>query len=238
MDYFFAPPHLIGRDHLTIEGDEFSHLTHVMRKKPGDTIMVVDGAGNAFEATILDLTRHQAACRIEAHHRRLHEPDIAVHLAVALLKNTSNYDFLVEKCTELGVVSITPLHTERTIPRQARADRWQKIALAAMKQSGRCVLPVVTELVALDEFLDSAEDSSIRLIPHEKSTAPFLLNGFSRSPGMSVAVCIGPEGGFTDDEVKRAEQKGFTPVRLGQTRLRTETAAVVAAALCLHAGGD
>ena len=135
MEYFFTPPELISGRTLTIEGDEFSHLTHVMRKKSGDIVRVADGAGTAYEVTITDIRKRLALCAITGTFQRLNEPEIDVTAGVAILKNSSKFDFIVEKLTELGVNTIVPFTTERTIPRHAKSDRWRKLALAAMKPS-------------------------------------------------------------------------------------------------------
>jgi 16S rRNA (uracil1498-N3)-methyltransferase len=233
MEYFYTPLDHITARQLTIDGDEFSHLTHVMRKKAGDAIRVVDGIGTTYDATIAEITKRSALCTILSHHRRLHEPDIDVTLAVALLKNASNFDFLVEKTTELGVNAIIPLLTERTIPRHAKKDRWQKLALAAMKQSGRCVLPSVASLTSFKDFLAVTKTASLRLIPHERVESPSITQTLQRGGDSSIVVCIGPEGGFSDEEIDSAIRTGFTPISLGTRRLRTETAAIVAVASVL-----
>lgn len=232
MDFFYTPPHLITRTQVTIEGEEFAHLTHVMRKRIGDVIVVVDGKGSAYEVVIDAIAKDRALCTIETHQEMAREPRIDVTLAVGLLKNSSHFDFLVEKATEIGVNTIVPLLTERAIPRHARIDRWQKIALAAMKQSGRCVLPKVRPLVSFAEVLASTQSNGLRLIPHEKIDTRQMGDVVS-SDNSSVFICIGPEGGFTDNEVDEAVRSGFVPVSLGERRLRTETAAIVAASAVL-----
>jgi 16S rRNA (uracil1498-N3)-methyltransferase len=232
MEYFYTPPQCISHERLTIEGDEFAHLTHVMRKHAGDAIRVVDGIGNAFDVTIDEIAKRSAVCSMQASHVRLHEPDTSVTLAVSLLKNSSSFDFLVEKCTELGVISIIPLLTERTIPRHAKTERWQKLALAAMKQCGRCVLPTVADAQSFDEFIRRAPQSALRLIPHEKDESTPISKVMERVD-TSVLIAIGPEGGFSEHEIAVASQVGFIPVNLGKRRLRTETAAIVATAALL-----
>lgn len=242
MEYFYTPPKLISSSELIIEGDEFAHLTHVMRKTIGDSIRVVDGVGTAYDATITGLNKRSAQCAITGAHKRLHEPDIDVTLGVGILKNPSRFDFLVEKVTELGVNTIVPLLTERTIPRpndgverarHAKTERWQKLALAAMKQSGRCVLPVIGELTSFKKFVTSTPTDCLKLVLHEQSTRPIAtpLAGNSHN---RLRLCIGPEGGFAEDEITFAEGEGFLPVSLGQTRLRTETAAIAAAVRALQ----
>ncbi len=233
MEYFYTPPSLIHPPDLDITGEEFSHLTHVMRRKPGDEIRVVDGLGNVYDAVLRSVARGSARCSITSHDVRVNEPEIEVTLAVGILKSNSNFDFLVEKAVEIGVCRIVPLRTERTIPKQAKVDRWRKIALAAMKQSGRCVLPDVRPLTGLREFLSTAP-APRKLIPHEKVSGPSLHEA-AKGTG-HVCLCIGPEGGFSDEEIRIAREAGFAPVSLGPRRLRTETAAIVAtAALLLQA---
>jgi 16S rRNA (uracil1498-N3)-methyltransferase len=233
MEYFYTPPRLISRDQLTIEGEEFAHLTHVMRKKIGDAITVVDGKGHAYITTIAAIKNRSALCTIETHHDRLHEADVDVTVAVALLKNSSKYDFLVEKVTEIGVNTIVPLLTERTIPRHARTDRWQKLALAAMKQSGRCTLPTVHPVIIFADFLVRSGEADLKLLPTETPAIPPISQAVARRTWSSALICIGPEGGFTDEEVALARERGFLPVSLGTRRLRTETAAIVSVAAAI-----
>lgn len=233
MDYFYTPPHNISSDSLVIDGDEFVHLTHVMRKHVGDALRVVDGCGNAFDVVIREIHRRTAICVIRERHHLLNEPQRYLTLAVALLKNSAKFDFLVEKCTELGVSAIVPLLTERTLPRHGRTERWQTLALAAMKQSMRCVLPKIHEVRSLKAFLTSVASDSLKLLPHEKVASPTLFDILQQFNGESVCVCIGPEGGFSDEEVELARTAGFQAVSLGRRRLRTETAAIAATTLTM-----
>lgn len=234
MEYFFTPPELIGPTTLRIEGEEFAHLTHVMRRGPGDTIRVVDGQGHAYDVSIDGVERRSARCAILARHDNLHEPACRLTVAAALLKSGSAYDYLVEKCTEIGAASFVPLLTERTIPRHAKIDRWRKIALAAMKQCGRSVLPQVAEPVPLRELLGRGTGGSAALFLHEKEGSPPLEESF---PGgvrpARVTLCVGPEGGFSDAEAALAAAAGWQRACLGHRRLRAETAAVAASALVL-----
>jgi 16S rRNA (uracil1498-N3)-methyltransferase len=233
MEYFYAPPEDIAESELTIAGEEFSHLTHVMRKQVGDRLMVTDGAGSAYEATITEIVRRSARCSIQARHRMLHEPQVRLILGVGVLKNGSKFDFLVEKTTELGVHAIVPLLTSRTIPRHAKTDRWRKIALAAMKQSGRSVLPRIHPVTPLAEFLEGDWGAHTKILPYEKATTVWRPKFGDGPSGDAVLACIGPEGGFTDEEVDQAVRRGFQTVSLGERRLRTETAAIVTTAALL-----
>lgn len=234
MEYFFAPVELIGATTLRVEGEEYAHLTHVMRRGAGDIIRVVDGEGHAYDVRIESLERRSARCAILQRHDRLHEPACRVTVAPALLKSGSAFDFLIEKCTEIGVSAFAPLLTERSIPRHGKPERWRKIALAAMKQCGRSVLPGVREPATFPEYLARGGEDSLRLILHEKGGTPVIqecLAGPVRPA--RVDLCVGPEGGFSDAEVALAVSAGWQPVYLGPRRLRAETAGVVAAALVL-----
>ncbi len=227
METFYTPPRLVTPPLVTIEGDEFRHIAHVMRLRSGDSLRIVDGAGNAYDAVIDDISRTAARCSIKARHPLLNEPGRSITLAVGILKNPSRFDYLVEKSVELGVRTIVPLLTERTIPQHGNSARWQKLCIAAMKQSGRCVLPAVTPLTPFDEFVAALPAGIARYLAHEQERPA----GAAVPAGSGDAViCIGPEGGFSDREVSIAEQAGFTAVLLGPRRLRTETAAVVALA--------
>jgi 16S rRNA (uracil1498-N3)-methyltransferase len=230
MDYFYTTQ-IHGSD-FTIDGEEAAHLTHVMRKKEGDEIRIVDGKGTAYDARIESVSKRAAAGVILQAYPGHHEPSCNVTLAVALLKNPSKFDFLVEKVTELGVHEIIPLLTERTIPSHAKSDRWQKLALAAMKQSGRSYLPAVQPLRTLADVLAASGAFDRTLIAHERPlegrSVPAQFQEVS-----SAIILIGPEGGFSDAEMEKALAAGYQPWYLGERRLRTETAAVVAAALAL-----
>jgi 16S rRNA (uracil1498-N3)-methyltransferase len=232
LDYFYTPPDCVRGRSLTIEGDEFVHLTHVMRKQPGDRVMVVDGVGTAYEVRVEAIERRTARCSVVGRTARLHEPAVDVAVGVGLLKHPSSMDFLVEKLTELGVSTIVPLATERTIPDHARVARWEKIALAAMKQSCRCVLPALTGLTPFRDFIAQTRHEW-KIIPHEAADAPHLRDRLGDG-WTSATVCVGPEGGFSEREVALAVNEGFEPVVLGPRRLRTETAAIVAAAWLLR----
>lgn len=233
MECYYTPPDRVSGTHLSITGDEFSHLTHVMRKKPGDVFHVVDGAGTLYRVNIERIEPGSVLCATLSREESPSEPSRRLTLAVGLLKQTARFDMLVEKCTELGIWSIVPLITERTIARRARSDRWHKLALAAMKQSGRSVLPAILNPVTFQEFLPTPEPDSLRLIAHETIASPSLRE--LTTPGQPRAyVCIGPEGGFTEREIRGALEAGFTPVGMGLRRLRTETAAIVAVASLLQ----
>lgn len=226
LEFFFAPPGAVNAGKVVIEGEEFAHLTHVMRHREGDTIGIVDGAGMAYVAVITGMHKRAAHCTILSSHPGLHEPSRRLTLAIGMLKNPSRFDTAVEKASELGAGMIIPMFTARTIPRHAKIDRWQTIALASMKQCGRSVLPIVTQPATFEEVLQRGEGD--RLLLHEKAAEP--LTSVALPGGTTqCTVCIGPEGGFTDEEVAAAVSHHWRVVSLGTRRLRSETAAIAAA---------
>lgn len=123
MDYFYCPPNHISGTGFIIDEDEFSHLVHVMRKKEGDEIRIVDGHGNAYDARLEEIKKKTASGTITKTYPHHNEPALKLTVAVGVLKNPSKFDFLVEKITELGVREIIPMITERTIPSHAKTDR-------------------------------------------------------------------------------------------------------------------
>ena len=233
MDYFYCSPENITGTSLIIDGEEFTHLVHVMRKKEGDEIRVVDGRGSAYDVRLGEIRKKMVHATIHRVHERHHEPQRDVTVAVGILKNPSKFDFLVEKVTELGVNRVVPLLTERTIPHHAKIERWQKLALAAMKQCGRAHLPAVENLTPLSEFLSRQSNANLRLVAHEKSDTVLSVDKLLDGRQRSIVLLIGPEGGFSEEEVELSIKAGFTPISLGERRLRTETAATVLAALSL-----
>jgi 16S rRNA (uracil1498-N3)-methyltransferase len=229
MDYFYTPPSLIKSRLLSIQGEELHHLSKVLRKKVGETIVVVDGKEHAYKAVLESITRSSADCKILETIHHFNEPDIEVKLAFALLKNPSRMDFLVEKCTELGVREFIPMRTERAIVPRVHTERLQKIALSAMKQCGRCFLPLIHSPMDFDEVLTYLASCETKLITHEQAEEMIAVDNRLET----VGVLIGAEGGFTNGEVQAAVESGFKPVWLGPRRLRSETAAVAVLSLLL-----
>jgi 16S rRNA (uracil1498-N3)-methyltransferase len=230
MDYFFVDPKDVHDRVALVRGDEFKHLSRVLRKKEGDHIVLVDGEDHAFEAIIQSMDASHAECEILEVKHRVNEPKIDVTLAVSLLRNPARFDFLVEKVTELGARTIIPLLCERTIPRSEKHTRIEKIALSAMKQCGRSYLPTIQPLTPLASLLDHADDYDLRLIPHEKTEQSHFIGSVLQHHQQigSALVVIGPEGGFSEEEMKLANDKGLVPISLGPRRLRAETAAISA----------
>jgi 16S rRNA (uracil1498-N3)-methyltransferase len=224
MHLFFAPDFSVERPFLPEE--EARHALKVLRLGVGDAVRVTDGRGNFYEATVAGADAKK--CRLAVRH---HEPEsgkkgFSIHVAVAPTKNTDRTEWLVEKCVEIGVDQISFVLCERSERRHFNPERVEKIAVAAMKQSLKAYLPQLDELVPLRDFLQRPLPGH-KYIAHLVEGERQLLQRVAPTGG-SYCVLIGPEGDFTPGEVAAALASGFVPVSLGESRLRTETAGIVA----------
>jgi len=202
------------------------HCLRALRKQPGDVVEVTDGYGTLFRCRILDDALSGCTLQVE---EALQGADVRthhLHMAVSPLKNPSRFEWFLEKATEIGVGTITPILCERTEKQHFKPERFQNLLIAAMKQSGRTVLPVLNPPVPLTK-LAALQETTQRLIAWcgdgEKQPLPAIIQ-----PGLDTLILIGPEGDFSPKEVDLAMEAGCRPVSLGHARLRTETAAVVA----------
>jgi 16S rRNA (uracil1498-N3)-methyltransferase len=223
MEYYYTPRENISIDKLLIKGDEAKHLGKVLRKKEGEEIIVTDGERNLFRTKITKISSKEIECDILEKSCNVNEPEIKVYLFQSLLKNPDRFEFVIEKATELGVNKIYPLISENVVNKtRDRHDRWQSIALSAMKQSQRCYLPKVKRPTTLEK----ASDYETKLIAHERREKGG--RGFRKlAGGSTVAIFIGPEGGFSDTETEKALKSGFRILNLGSRKFRSETAAIV-----------
>jgi len=230
MDYFYVKLEDVTSHGITLRGDESKHLIRVLRKNIGDRIFVTDGNEMMYEVVIADIGKTDTHCTIAAIHRKYNEPSIDVTLAVSLLKNPARIDYLVEKTTELGVRSIIPISCERTLSNHEKHGRWEKVALSAMKQCGRSWLPRIQPLQKFNSFIENSSHDQLKFIFHEKTDPSRTIASELKlyKDIHSLLIVVGPEGGFTGEEITCAEHAGFKSISLGTRRLRAETAAVVA----------
>ena len=229
MYLFYTPD--IDRSHCLSE-DESGHCVRVLRYAAGDTILLTDGRGTTFTARItLAHPRHCEFDILKAE-KQDRNHSFHLHIAVAPTKNAERVEWMVEKCTEIGADEFTLLNCRYSERRQMRIDRLEKIILSAAKQSLTRYLPVIHEMTDFDAFIRSQSGSAASLPPQRfiahcyESDKHLLRDAVER--GRDVVMLIGPEGDFSEQEVAAALQTGFLPVSLGNSRLRTETAAVVA----------
>jgi 16S rRNA (uracil1498-N3)-methyltransferase len=230
MEYFYVKMEDVTSHGLTLRGDESKHLVRVLRKNVGDRIFVTDGNEMMYEAIISKIGKTDTQCTIAAIHHKYNEPTVDVTLAVSLLKNPARFDYLIEKTTELGVRTLLPITCERTISHTKNIGRMEKIACSAMKQCGRSWLPRIQPVQSFQSVLENSAHYQLKFILHEKtnSSRNIITEKKFHEDVHSLLLIVGPEGGFTDDEITRAEQSGMKSVSLGTRRLRAETAAIVA----------
>ena len=233
MHRFYCPD---IADTLTLGEEDSKHCVRVMRMAEGDTIEVVDGNGTLYTCRIT--MAHPKRCAIEVLDKEVQTPHWGhrIVLAIAPTKNLDRIEWLVEKCVEMGIDRIIPLrchNSERTV---LKTERLKKIMVAAMKQSLKATLPQLDEMTPLEQVVAEPFEGTRciaycdALLPREQRCT---LADVYR-PGSDVMVLIGPEGDFSPDEVQAATTTGFIPVTLGESRLRTETAGLMAVA-AIHA---
>lgn len=232
MEYYYTPQEYIFPDKLEIHGDEAKHLSKVLRKSAGDVINVTDGRYNLYKTRVDSVSAKNIVCSIITKIETNNEAGNKVFLYQSLLKNPSRFEYAVEKCTEIGVYEITPLISEHVINKTAsKTDRWQSIALSAMKQSQRIYLPVVNTPILFNQAFDEdLSDNILKLIAHEQKTdnSIYLKDLGNLNNYNSVKLFIGPEGGFSQSEIDKAVNYGFKVLNLGNRKYRSETAAVLA----------
>jgi 16S rRNA (uracil1498-N3)-methyltransferase len=193
----------------------------------GDTLHFTDGAGNMYEGIITEDDPHYMRVTVTGVTKDYGKRQYRLHIAISPLKNDDRLEWFIEKAVELGIDEITPLICARTEKKRIRKERLDGLILSAMKQSVKAFLPVLNEPVQFTEFINK-EHFGRRLIACCDTQLERKAITFAVGPGKDVLILIGPEGDFTDDEVKLASDAGFLPVHMGSSRLRTETAGVAA----------
>ncbi len=212
----------------TLSEEESAHCVRVLRYTAGDEILITDGRGTTYTARITNPHPKHCDFEIIASEKQEKHHAFHLHIAIAPTKNIERMEWAIEKCVEIGVDEITPLLCRFSERKQLRTDRLEKIILSAAKQSLTPYLPVLHELTPYDSFVrEQAKLNQQNFIAHcYKDEKRFLKDEMELS--RDVLVLIGPEGDFSEKEVADALALGFVPVSLGNSRLRTETAAVVA----------
>lgn len=229
---FFYIHHYTGQSQLELEETTSRHIVQVLRMQAGEMMQLTDGAGKLLRAEIIATGKKQCTVAIRET-TEVPPPAREISIGISLVKNSSRFEWFLEKATEIGVTEIIPLICERTEKEKFRYDRMQNICISALLQSQQCWLPRLREPRAFSDLVHAANPEH-RFIAHcieEGDRKP--LSSFLPVSGPAL-ILIGPEGDFTPSEVSAALQHHFLPVLLGETRLRTETAGMVAAVLlCL-----
>jgi 16S rRNA (uracil1498-N3)-methyltransferase len=244
---FYAPQISFASDgkSVTLSADEARHARDVLRLARGDEVFVFNGQGHEYRCVIVELTPHSAVLDVvEQVEPAKPASPLDLTLAVALLKS-EKFDLVVQKSTELGVTRVVPLITARADvkirePRDAhrKLERWQRIALESAKQCGRARLMRVDAPLNLDEFFGSIADVQLKIMFTERDGGSLADTFKTDARSACTVAMVGPEGGWTDDEIQQARASGWEIVTLGGRTLRAETAAIAVAALLQHRYGD
>ena len=227
----FYEPELPENNHgFQLSEASAHHCVQVLRKVAGDSIELTDGKGNACLATLLSVNKKQTLVTTQSF-QKSPVPPTQLTLCISLLKNSQRLEWLLEKVTEMGVAEIQPILCERTEHTRFRRDRMEGILIAAMIQSKQHYLPVLHDPIRLSKLMESPA-AAHQWIAHCAPGNQQPLVNYTASG--TCRMLIGPEGDFSDTEISRAIEHNYLPVSLGNTRLRTETAGMVATALILN----
>lgn len=243
FESFYVPPEKIDKTRIQIKGPEFKHLVKVTRKNRNDIINVIDGRGNMYVTLLSEVYRDYAIGEIQKRIRYSGEPNFRLTLAQAIPKGT-RFEWVIEKGTELGVSKFIPIISERSVIRgdTSKTERWSNLAVAAMKQCSRSILPEITVPCQFDDVLNSNAIYDFAVIAHPETTSKSLAEVITRRKKeishitkiKSGIILIGPEGGFTGPEIERARECKYITYSLGSRRLRSETAGIVSVAIMME----
>lgn len=227
MQLFYHPTISEATKEIPFDKEESRHIVKVLRMKDGDTFKITNGKGSFFSAEMINA--NPKGCLVKILSEEMQQPlPYQLHLAVAPTKLNDRYEWFLEKATEIGISEITPVicdHSERKV---IKPERYEKILQSAMKQSLKAYLPVLNKAVPYQDFINSEKATdSLKYMAHCEETNKKSLKAVLL-PNEKVTILIGPEGDFSSEEIALAKANGFVPVSLGESRLRTETAAIVA----------
>jgi 16S rRNA (uracil1498-N3)-methyltransferase len=224
VPYFYEPLIATGMTQFTLSETSSKHCVQVLRMDVGENLEITNGSGGLFHATIQVAHKKNAIVSVNSSFQNERPPQ-KIQLGISLLKNAVRLEWLFEKATEMGLTTITPLICDRTIHERFKTERMQQIIQSAMIQSQQTWLPVLTEPLPFQQFIEQA-NASQKLIAHCEPLQKTSIKSIESSN--DLVLLIGPEGDFTPTEIEAAIAKNFTPIDLGPTRLRTETAGIFA----------
>ncbi len=239
---FFVPPNWIEGQRARLEGDVAHQVSRVLRMSAGDEIILLDNSGREYSVQLTRFDKSAVEGNVVSVIEAQVESPLELILYQGLLKG-EKFQWVLQKCTELGVSRFVPLRSLRTVPQgqerleRTRYPRWRKIITEAAEQSGRCTLPELKPPISLQEACDQVDGHATSIMPWEEEITTSLRPVLRGIESRHVNIFIGPEGGFDKEEVDYARSQGLVPVSLGRRILRSETAAVAAVAAVLYEMG-
>ena len=220
MQFFYS--NKISEQLILLDGQEMIHCIKVLRKKVDDCVFITDGKGNLFHAKIVNILSNK--CELKILEKTINKNHVDIHLLISPTKNHKRIDWMIEKLVEVGIQRITFILCKNSIRTKVNLGRLNKIALSAMKQTQNTFLPIIDDCIDFNNIFEIIK-SSEKYIAHLNNDNTHLYSILQNKK--SRCILIGPEGDFTEDEVKKSIKHGFKEVSLGSSRLRTETAGLV-----------
>ena len=239
MHRFFVSSSVITSETVRLGGDVAHQIGRVLRMRPGDEIALFHGDGYEYRVRLTGIGKDEATGTVIGRDYGRAEPAIGVDMYLSLLNKPDKYEWALQKCTELGAATFVPIVAERCVPsppEKGRRERWERIIREATEQSGRCVVPQIAhklsfhEAVTIEEERQSNECTHLALVPVPGADLSLRDALQEAQRTRTVSIFIGPEGGFSDDELQAADKMGLLLVNMGPRVLRAETAAVAALA--------
>jgi len=226
MNLFYSGNINNEKTQIVLTNQEHAHLSKVLRKSNGDLINVTDGLGYIYKCRIDEIVKGSTTLSVlNSYHDNIEYPQLTI--AISITKKISRFEWFLEKATEIGVYSIIPIISQHSEKSRLNFDRCTKILVSAMKQSLRTRLPILNAPIGFNDYIKRTAEIDKKFIATCKANNSVLLK-HELKKGLSAEILIGPEGGFSEKEINNAKNTNFTPISLGQSRLRTETAGVSA----------
>lgn len=224
MQVFYTPE--IKKITYQLTEEESKHAIKVLRLEAGDEICMIDGTGGLYYGIIDDPNTKKCTIRVIEKIEQYNRKNYYLHIAIAPTKNNDRYEWFMEKATEIGIDEITPLLCERSERKIIKNERFEKIIMSAMKQSVKAYKPKLNKLTSFKDFIESNDNNGTFIAHCEDNPKPSFKSEISEI--QRITILIGPEGDFSPNEIKMAKDSGINEIHLGKSRLRTETAGIVA----------
>jgi 16S rRNA (uracil1498-N3)-methyltransferase len=226
MQLFYNQDINTSSDQISFTKEESRHIVKVLRKNIGDTLKITDGMGKLFSAEVTRASDKKCIATIKNWDEKPKTWNYHLHIAIAPTKLNDRYEWFLEKATEIGIDEITPVLCDHSERRQLKTERMEKVIISAMKQSLKFNKPVLNSPLKFKEFIKK-NDWDLGLMAHCEDGIKNPLSTHLPFP-QKIMILIGPEGDFSIDEINQALEQGIKPITLGESRLRTETAGIVA----------